>query len=1121
MIGQTLGHYSIVEKIGAGGMGEVYRAHDEQLDRDVALKVLPTGTLPNEAARRHFRQEALALAKLNHPNIETVHEFSTQNGVDFLAMELIPGNSLAQRLKHGPLPEQELVRLAIQFAEGLAFAHEHGVIHRDLKPGNLMITPDGRLKILDFGLARLLLPGQDTDRTQSISTTAGAIAGTVPYMSPEQLRGLLVDARSDIYSAGSVLYEMATGNRPFHQSQSAELIGAILHEKPDPPSSRNRHVSAVLECVVMKALDKEPARRYQSARELCVALEGVAVGSAKIVKSRWPLFATAGVAVALILLMGLLLGLNIGGLADRLLHRGTPSGASSAPIRARRSVAVLGFKNVSARPDVAWLSTGLSEMLTTELAAGEHVRTVAEENVARVKTDLSLSDADSLASDTLARLRKNLGADYVVLGSYVDLGKEAGNQVRVDLRLQDARTGETVAVVSQIGKESELFDLVSRTGTELRNKLGIGEVSEQEARGVRAALSSNTDAARLYAEGLAKLRVFDALAARDLLGKAVAADPDYALAHSALAAAWSALGYDTTAAAEAKKAFELSAGLPREDRLVIQGRYYEATKNWPKAIEVYRTLWNFSPDDLNYGLRLAYAQISSSNAKDALVTIDALRKLPPPASDDPRIDLAEDLAARGLSDFKRELAAATKAEEKGNAEGARLLVAQAKLAEGRALYSLGNTKESQNASEDAQKIFAAAGDLNGEATALHNIATVMEDRGDTTGAKKMQDDALQVCRKIGNQKCVADVLNSLGIYFKNHADFSNAQRFYEQALAIRREVGDRIGQATALSSIGVLLYQNGKLAAANKIYQQALAISREIGDKRGTVRALTNLAIDLRVQGDLAGSRKALEESLSIRRAIGDKVGVGIALNNLAELLIDLGDLDAAQKAVDEQLAIDQQAGNQRGLAYARFVHGEILSARGNLDEARKAYEEALAIRERTGEKTTAEEARIALGMVSIEQGRPADAVQPAREVLKLAREENEPGTQIAAEMLLARSLLGTDKLIEATKQIAAAEALAAANEDRLQRLEVTITAATVRTAARPAEATKSLEGAFKEATRIGCFRCQLEARLALGQIVIKREPSAGRAQLASLQKDAADKGFLLIASKAAASLGK
>ncbi len=177
MIGQTLGHYRIVERIGAGGMGEVYRAHDEQLDRDVALKVLPAGTLTDEAARKQFRKEALALAKLNHPNIETVFEFNTQDGVDFLAMELIAGSSLNQKLKAGPLQEREIVRLGMQFAEGLAAAHEQGVVHRDLKPSNLMVTPDGRLKILDFGLAKLLQPATELEVTQS-ATEAHALAGT-------------------------------------------------------------------------------------------------------------------------------------------------------------------------------------------------------------------------------------------------------------------------------------------------------------------------------------------------------------------------------------------------------------------------------------------------------------------------------------------------------------------------------------------------------------------------------------------------------------------------------------------------------------------------------------------------------------------------------------------------------------------------------------------------------------------------------------------------------------------------------------------------------------------------------------------------------------------------------
>ena len=230
MIGQRLGHYRILAKIGAGGMGEVYRAQDEQLDRDVAVKVLPSGMLVADASRKQFRIEALALAKLNHPNIETIFEFSSQDGVDFLVIELIPGQPLSLKLKDGPLPQQEVVRLASQLAEGLAAAHEQDVIHRDLKPGNLFVTPDGRLKILDFGLAKLLHPKLANDVTRSVSLEDGTVSGTVPYMSPEQLRGESADARSDIYAAGAVLYEMATGQRPFPQTQGPQLMGAILHQ---------------------------------------------------------------------------------------------------------------------------------------------------------------------------------------------------------------------------------------------------------------------------------------------------------------------------------------------------------------------------------------------------------------------------------------------------------------------------------------------------------------------------------------------------------------------------------------------------------------------------------------------------------------------------------------------------------------------------------------------------------------------------------------------------------------------------------------------------------------------------------------------------------------------------
>jgi eukaryotic-like serine/threonine-protein kinase len=1118
MIGQTLGHYLIVEEIGAGGMGVVYRAHDEQLDRDVALKILPADLLADEAARKRFRNEALALAKLNHPNIETVHEFGSERNLDFLVMELIHGVPLSKKLSEGPLDEALTRKLGAQLAEAMAAAHSQGVIHRDLKPDNIYITTEGRLKILDFGLAKLFRPETEIDQTQSIDDTH-SISGTLPYMSPEQLRAEAVDARTDIYGAGAVLYEMATSKRPFPESQPTRLIDAILHGSPQRLSAYKSRSSASLETIIFKALEKEPSRRFQSARELLAALESDVVLPAPAPKFKW---STLGiVATGVILILGVVLGLNLGKSRDRILNRIIPerplshSAASMIPVR--RSVAVFGFKNAAGRADSAWLSTGLSEMLTTELGTGGQIRTVAEENVARAKMDLSLTDADSLAKDTLTRIRNHLDADYVVLGSFVDLGKEGGGQIRVDLRLQNARTGETIGVVSETGTEGELFGLVSRAGSDLRRELGIDNISEAEAGSLRAAIASNPEASRFYAEGLAKLRVFDALAARDLLQKAVVADPNYALAHSALSAAWSSLGYDAKAAEEAKKAFDLSGNLPREGHLSIEGRYYEAIKNWPKAVDVYHTLWNFAPDNLDYGLRLAQAQSSGSLNKDAMATVESLRNLPAPASEDPRIDLAEVVAAHGQSDFKRELAAAVRATEKAQNLGARLLLARAQLAQARAYYYLGDLPQLQKAAETSRQIFAEAGDLSGEAGALHNLGTGVYDHGDLASAQKFQDESLEICRKIGNQRCVSDALNSIGIALKDQMDFTGARQAYEQSVAIRRETGDRIGEAVSLNNIAVVLYQQGKFAEARKFYEQSLGITQEIGEKRGIARALTNLAIVDHEQGKLVESRKLQEQSIAIRREIGDKSGVALGLNNLAAMLLDLGDLPAVQKALDEQMPIFQQAGNQRAVAYATFVQGEFFKTQGNLEQARKAHEEALAIRNKIGEKVTVGDSLLALAALSIEEGHPADAEQPARHSIQQAITEKAPGNELNARNLLARSLLAQGKLVEAEKEIRTAELAASATESRLLAIDTLITAARVHAAnGQVAEASRSLANVLAEATRLSCGRCQFDARLALAEIEMKEGKKAvAHEHLASLEKDASAKGFLLVAHEA------
>jgi hypothetical protein len=256
-------------------MGEVYRARDEKLGRDVALKVLPSGSLADEEARRRFRKEATVLARLSHPHIASLFDFDTADGTDFLVMELVVGPTLEEQLRRGPLPEKEVIRLGSQLARGLVAAHEQGVIHRDLKPSNLQLTSDGLLKILDFGVAHLERgpAAAASGEATATETAAGEVLGSPPYMAPEQLLGKSVDARTDLYAAGACLYELATGKRPYGDKRGPQLTEAILHEAPALPRGRGGPVSPGLQAVILKALDKDPGLRHQSAKDLLVDLE--------------------------------------------------------------------------------------------------------------------------------------------------------------------------------------------------------------------------------------------------------------------------------------------------------------------------------------------------------------------------------------------------------------------------------------------------------------------------------------------------------------------------------------------------------------------------------------------------------------------------------------------------------------------------------------------------------------------------------------------------------------------------------------------------------------------------------------------------------------------------------
>jgi serine/threonine protein kinase/tetratricopeptide (TPR) repeat protein len=1088
MIGRTLGHYRIVEKVGAGGMGEVYRAHDEQLDRDVALKVLPSGTIANEAARKQFRKEALALAKLNHPNIETIFEFGSQDAIDFLAMELIAGYSISEKLKEGPLPQPEVLRLGAQLAEGLAAAHDQDIIHRDLKPGNLFVTPDGRLKILDFGLAKFIHPNLLVDATQSIELEQGEISGTVPYMSPEQLRGLPVDPRSDIYAAGAVLYEMATGAKSFPQTQGAELMGAILHKTPPSPRTVNPHVSTALEHVVTQALEKEPSQRYQSARELRVALEALSGDFAPEPKPRkGPDAVTKSVLVAVsaIVVAGVLWGVNFHGLHDRIFARHSVEPAKyivgpTMAIKARRSLAVLGFRNLSGRSEDAWLSTAFSEMLTTELAAGEKLRTVPGESVAQMKIDLSLPDSDSYGPETLAQIHKHLNSDQVVTGAYIRLNK---SQVRLDLRLQDAIAGETLATVSETGSDQHIDDLVGRAGSALREKLGIGAVTDAEATALKASLPSNPEAARLYSEGLTKLRAYDVLGAKELLLKAVAAEPHSAPAHAALASAWLGLGYDREGQKEGKAAFDLSKNLGLEDRLWIEAQYRESLREWDHAIEIYRTLFGSFPDNLDYGLRLARAQIFGGKIPDALITVETLRALPPPARDDPQIDLTEGLAAGFMGDFKRQRAASVRAVEKGKARGAKGVVARALLNECQALTSLNELKEAVFPCQEAVRIYGDAGDRVDSARALIYYGVELDNAGDAVSARAKEEEALDVFRKAGFMRGIANALNDIAIIQEDQGDLRGAIRNYAEAGKINRDIGNTLTTSAEVGNTGDAFRKLGRFAESREAFEEALAIDREKGNKRNQAVWYENYSSLLFVQGDLGGAQKMLDQMDALLRENPDPASSAGLLSSRARIFFVEGDLDAAKAKYQHTIELGKQSGDEDSVA----------------------------------------QGQVELARIAIEEGRTAEAEGPCREALAVFRAARDSDKTVWAGSVIALAFLTQGKVADAQSEMDAFAAYLAKSQNYETNIPAAIMLDRIRAAAgRPAEALKNMEGTITEAHKLGFIPFEFEARLAQGEIEMKSGRSAaGRAHLSALDKDATAKGFLLIARKTKAAGGK
>lgn len=620
MIGRTLGHYRIVEKIGAGGMGEIYRARDEQLDRDVALKVLPPGLLKDEKARRRFRNEALLLAKLNHPNIATVHEFDTEDGADFLVMECVAGMSLAQKLETGPLPEKELLLIATQVAQALEEAHERGIVHRDLKPGNIVIAPKDRAKVLDFGIAKLLRPAGDTDPTQSITGAHGG-AGTLPYMSPEQLRGEAAGSRSDIFSFGAVLYEMATGRRPCEETLPSRLIDAIVRERPVPPRLLNPKISSELDRIILKCLEKEPENRYQSAKELEVDLRRLQTPSS----APMTLAAAAKPAprsrrtvefTAIAMSIALLIALGLGVRAWR--QRQAAARASSTQIR---SLAVLPLKNLSGDPQQAYFTEGMTEELTTQLAQISELRVISQASVTSYEN----------SRESLPQIAKQLHVDAIVEGSVM----RSNDRVRITARLIQVSNGNLLWTQDYDRNLKDVLSLQEDVARTIASEVKVTLTPDEKAR-LATAQAVDPRAHDDYLEGsyLNKGTILQQRKALEYFEDAIRIDPSYAPAYAGLADYyWSnqelrPIERMPKAKDYAQHALTLDPNLA-DAHIALGAIHFHADWNWVAAEKEFKRAIELSPSDAEAHYLYSVYLVAMGRADEGLAESAKAQQLDP------------------------------------------------------------------------------------------------------------------------------------------------------------------------------------------------------------------------------------------------------------------------------------------------------------------------------------------------------------------------------------------------------------------------------------------------------------------------------------------------------------
>ena len=1019
------GRYEILQLLGEGGMGSVYKAADREVERTVALKLIRPDLASNPAILARFKQELLTAHQVTHKNVIRIYDMAEAEGVKFITMEFVEGTDLRHMLlERGKLPPEAAVEIVRQVCLALDAAHSAGIIHRDLKPQNIMQDKNGRILVMDFGLARSVESGG--------MTQTGALLGTIEYMSPEQSMGKTLDQRSDLFAVGLIFYELLSGKTPFKAETAMASLLLRNQERAVPVRELDESIPHGLSDIVSKCLERDLNLRYQSASEILADLDAW--------QGKRPVSASMIIPAPTVVVVGrrgvpwkwiapgvILLLLGIGG----WVYRGRVGSATATKVAVgpEVSLAILPFHNATSDQSIDWIGSSLADMLSTDVGQSAHMRIVTPDRVRQILKDLRIPPNASIDPDMLRRIAELSNADTVVSGQYAKFG----DQIQIDATLQDLKHDRRDSLKMQAASEKEIPTTVDGLAELIRKHLSLSpDVLKELKASAFQPSSKSVPALRDYNQSVQLLRDGKNLEAIATLQAAIKEDPQFALAYSRLAETDSALGYDTQAEGYSRKALDLSQQLPAAEKYLIEANHARVMKDNKKAIEAYENLAKTFPDntDVEYALGSLYvetgdydkareqlARILQSDPKNIKALwqmgVIEIRRNNPQAALDPlnqgislaiQVDNQEQralllqaagVAYRFMNKPDEAMRNYKESMEINRRLGLKRLLAVNLVEIGLVQSSLGKPDEALSSFQQALKIQKEIGIKKEVGDTLIDMATVYQDRAQYDKALQALKESLQIQRDTGDENYLALCLDMIGGIYLARGDSDNAFSYYQQSLQLREKLNVPGDIADSLAGLGAAYQATGQYDQAVSTILKAIDLWRKGGDARGAALGSYQLGLVFQYQGRLGAALSAMQDAAKPLRDLNERTrDMADVLNDYGDTLAKAGRGAEAEKVLAESQGVARELKNDSLQAAILNSQGDIRFYEGNLKSAKEFYDQALRAASRGTEHNKVLVSTLNRARVAIAEGHSQSVLPGLR---SLSQEADQQGLKYLA----------------------------------------------------------------------------------------------------------------------------